>query len=72
MASHQSNSQNNETIRTPTEHQTSSAIKTGRRNIANIYLIKVAIEILEEGVKHLNHVVLVFLLLTLNIFHIFF
>ena len=41
MASHQSNSQNNETIQTPTEHQTSSAIQTGRRNIANIYLIKV-------------------------------
>ena len=36
MASHQSNSQNNEAIQNPSEHQTSPVIQTGRRNPANI------------------------------------
>ena len=39
---------------------------------ANIYLFKVTIKTLEKGVKHVDDVVLLFLLLTLNIFHTFF
>ena len=36
MASHQSNSENNQAAQSPTEHQTSSAIQTGKRKIANL------------------------------------
>ena len=37
---------------------------------AGIYLVKVAIETIDQGVKYAIDVVLVSLLLTLNIFHI--
>ena len=40
-ASQQSNSQNNETTQNPTEYQALPAIQTGRRNLANIYFVKV-------------------------------
>ena len=39
---------------------------------ANIYLFKVTIKTLQKGVKLVDDVVLLLLLLTLNIFHTFF
>lgn len=38
MASHQSNSENIEAVQNPVEHQPSSAIQTGKRKFAILYM----------------------------------
>ena len=38
MASHQSNSENNEATQNPVEHHASSAIQTGKRKFAILYM----------------------------------